>query len=319
MALFLCAVSHGKEKFMSVIEKAIRWMEAAAADNRHGYDQIYRWGEKGDNDCSAAVITAWQQAGVPVKTNGATYTGNMLSVFLKLGFKNVTGSINLSTGAGLKRGDVLLNTRYHTAMYCGNGREVEASINEKGTATGGVPGDQTGMEFLVRPYRNYPWNYVLRYDEKAKPALPVQKPGNPVNDYGLYYRAHCQTAGTLAPVRDGQTAGTTGYKKRLEGFWIDLRKLREKYPQAKLSAKVHIQGTGWVRYANVEHDTLLGTTGQGKRIEAVELTLTGVPGKNIYIQLHLAGHGWTGWIPGGFASGSTGIGTAVEAVRFKVA
>ncbi len=48
-------------------------------------------------------------------------------------------------------------------MYCGNGKEVEASINEKGTAHGGKPGDQTGREFLIRSYRNYPWTNVLRY------------------------------------------------------------------------------------------------------------------------------------------------------------
>ena len=138
-----------------------------AADNSHGYDQIYRWGQKGDYDCSAAVISAWQQAGVKVRDAGATYTGNMLNAFLKCGFIDVTKSINLATGSGLKRGDVLLNTSHHTAMYCGNGREVEASINEKGTATGGTPGDQTGREFLVRSYRNYPWNHVLRYNEPA--------------------------------------------------------------------------------------------------------------------------------------------------------
>ena len=63
----------------------------------------------------------------------------------------------------MKRGDVLLNTVHHTAMFCGNGKEVEASINEKGTATGGTPGDQTGREFLIRSYRNYPWNIILRY------------------------------------------------------------------------------------------------------------------------------------------------------------
>lgn len=142
-------------------------MEKWAADNSHGYDQIYRWGEKGDFDCSAAVIQAWENAGVPVKTNGATYTGNMLNVFLKCGFKNVKASVNLATGSGLKRGDVLLNTAKHTAMYCGDGYEVEASINEKGTAAGGKPGDQTGREFLKRKYRNYPWTHVLRYSEKA--------------------------------------------------------------------------------------------------------------------------------------------------------
>ena len=147
----------------NAIEKATSQMEAWALDGAHGYDQTYRWGERGDYDCSAAVIQAWEIAGVPVKTMGATYTGNMLSVFKACGFKDVTASVNLATGAGLARGDVLLNTVHHTAMYIGGGKEVEASINERGTATGGTPGDQTGREFLVRDYRNYPWNYVLRY------------------------------------------------------------------------------------------------------------------------------------------------------------
>lgn len=152
---------------MGIIENATRWMETTAGNNAHGYDQQYRWGQRGDYDCSSAVITAWQSAGVPVKTKGATYTGNMQNVFLMCGFVNVTGAINLVTGAGLQRGDVLLNRAHHTAMYCGNGKEVEASINEKGKATGGLPGDQTGKEFLVRPYRNYPWDVVLRYIEKT--------------------------------------------------------------------------------------------------------------------------------------------------------
>lgn len=153
------------EDNMSKTESAILWMENKAKDDSHGYDQIYRWGEKGDYDCSAAVISAWQQAGAPVKTNGATYTGNMLSIFKKCGFADITSQVNLATGSGLTRGDVLLNTGHHTAMYCGNGQEVEASINEKGKATGGTPGDQTGKEFLIRSYRNYPWNHVLRYQE----------------------------------------------------------------------------------------------------------------------------------------------------------
>ena len=172
---------------MSATEKAITQMEAWAADSSHGYDQANRWGP--DYDCSSAVISAWELAGVPVKTNGATYTGNMRGAFLRCGFEDVTVGVTLETGAGLRRGDVLLNIRHHTAMYCGNGMEVEASINEDGTTTGGRPGDQTGREFLVRPYRNYPWDCVLRYSEggetpaKPKPTyyynvkLPLLKPG----------------------------------------------------------------------------------------------------------------------------------------------
>lgn len=155
---------------MRKTEKATKQMESWAQDSSHGYDQDYRWGEKGDFDCSSAVIQAWQNAGVPVKAKGATYTGDMRTVFLSCGFKDVTSKVNRSTGSGLLRGDVLLNETHHVAMYCGNGKEVEASINEKGTAHGGQPGDQTGKEFLIRSYRNYPWDCVLRYSENGAAA-----------------------------------------------------------------------------------------------------------------------------------------------------
>lgn len=146
---------------MSIIETAVTQMETWAQDDSHGYDQANRWGP--DYDCSSAVIQVWQNAGVPVKSKGATYTGNMYSVFKSCGFEDVTASVNLSNGSGLQRGDVLLNHVHHTAMYCGNGQIVQASINEYGTTTGGQTGDQTGREFYIRGYYNYPWNAVLRY------------------------------------------------------------------------------------------------------------------------------------------------------------
>lgn len=169
-----------EEKNMTKTEKAIQQMEAWARDDSHGYDQDYRWGENGDYDCSSAVIQAWQNAGVPVKSGGATYTGDMKNVFLKNGFKDITASVNRGTGTGLKRGDVLLNEVHHVAMYCGNGKEVEASINEKGTAHGGQPGDQTGKEFLIRSYRNYPWNCILRYAGDQTVASDAEKKQNTV-------------------------------------------------------------------------------------------------------------------------------------------
>lgn len=148
---------------MGKIENATQWMINLANDNSHGYDQTNRWGK--DYDCSSAVITAWESNGVPVKTNGASYTGNMYSTFIACGFKDVKSSINLSTGSGLQRGDVLLNTSTHTAMYIGNGQIVHASINENGTTTGGKTGDQTGKEICIRSYYNKSWDHVLRYNE----------------------------------------------------------------------------------------------------------------------------------------------------------
>jgi hypothetical protein len=144
-----------------IIKSATAWMIQLANNPKAGYDQASRW--RPDFDCSSAVITAYQQAGVAVKSAGATYTGNMRPAFLKCGFKDVTGRVNLATGAGLEAGDVLLNYIHHTAMYIGSGKEAEASINERGRATGGKTGDQTGKEILIRGYRNFPWDCVLRY------------------------------------------------------------------------------------------------------------------------------------------------------------
>ncbi len=151
------------------ISKAVEWMLAIAADSRHGYSQADRWGP--DYDCSSFVITAWEQAGVPVKTAGATYTGNMYDVFTRCGFRDVTGSMDLATGAGMQPGDVLLNHARHTAMYIGNGQLVHARSSEGNS----IQGDQSGNEIRVQPYYNGPWDCVLRYtgaDAGSIPAAP---------------------------------------------------------------------------------------------------------------------------------------------------
>lgn len=143
---------------MSIIQDAVAWARRNAADDTHGYDQTNRWGA--DYDCSSFVISAYKAAGVPLE---CTYTGDMRGDMLRRGFADVTASVNLSTGAGVQEGDVLLNYARHTALSLDGGRIVQASINERGTATGGQPGDQTGREIYERAYYNYPWDCVLRY------------------------------------------------------------------------------------------------------------------------------------------------------------
>lgn len=149
---------------MGKVSNAVNWAVGIANDNTHGYDQTNRWGP--DYDCSSLVITAYEQAGVPVKTNGATYTGNMVNVFLSTGFRDVTSSIDLSTGSGLIVGDVLWKSG-HTEMVCSSGKIVGASANENGEATGGTTGDQNEKEIRVRDYYNGPWTTVLRWSENT--------------------------------------------------------------------------------------------------------------------------------------------------------
>ena len=216
---------------MTKTEKAIRQMETWAKDDSHGYDQDYRWGEKGDYDCSSAVIQAWQNAGVPVKSGGATYTGDMKNVFLKNGFVDVTSKVNVATGSGLLRGDVLLNEAHHVAMYCGNGKEVEASINEKGTAHGGKPGDQTGKEFLIRSYRNYPWNCVLRYRGNIFSASDTEKKQNAVayvarftKDWKCYSAAGKTQAKMFPVIKKNAVVDVMKYTETVNGKkWYFIR------------------------------------------------------------------------------------------------
>lgn len=162
----------------AVITEAVSWAVGIAQDDSHGYSQYKRWGP--DYDCSSLVISAYEQAGVPVKEAGATYTGNMRAAFQKCGFS----VLFYRSGMTLVRGDILLNERHHTAMYIGEGRVVHASINEKGTITGGAPGDQTGKEICVRSFYtpSYGWDCVLRYEGEGSTmvnvALPMLRKGD---------------------------------------------------------------------------------------------------------------------------------------------
>lgn len=165
---------------MTAIEKAVQWAINTANDTSHGYSQADRWGP--DYDCSSFVIEAYEQAGVPVRKGGATYTGNMRGAFLGCGFVDVTLQCGLSTGYGIQPGDVLLNYSSHTCLAIGNGKVANCRTDE------GHPqaGDQSGNEIRIQNYWNYPWNCILRYKGSTQ-AAP-----DPVIAYANSVASHLQ-------------------------------------------------------------------------------------------------------------------------------
>ena len=138
----------------ATIQSAMDWAIATAADDTHGYSQQTRNGNP-NYDCSSFVIAAYDNAGIPVKEAGASYTGNMKNAFIKCGFEWIPGTPNMED---LLPGDVLLSERDHTEMYIGDGKNVGAHGNFDN-----VNGDSSGKELSVSDYPKRQWDGVLRY------------------------------------------------------------------------------------------------------------------------------------------------------------
>lgn len=145
-------------------------------DDRFGYSWEERYGAKnetwdvggipidvrvGDYDCSSSTITAWKKAlkaaGYDNPLDGATYTGNMRSVFTRSGLFEWRTDF-----ANAKRGDLLLNEAKHVAMVQGGSRLSEFCWGDKG-AYGNQRGDQSGQEAKVSNWYSYPWDGYLHY------------------------------------------------------------------------------------------------------------------------------------------------------------
>ena len=146
-----------------------RWGEDGLGIKRLVIDgRVYQY-DRGSYDCSSSVVTAWSEAVKYTRYkgcfDGATYTGNMLSVFLASGlFEKWDTDSTIA-----QPGDVYLNYSEHTAMC----QSVEPDMlsefcwGDKG-AYGNKVGDQTGHESHVTGYYSRPWNCTLHYNGKAE-------------------------------------------------------------------------------------------------------------------------------------------------------
>ena len=162
---------------MSLRDKAAAIHRYMCIDPGFGYDWAERWGgpvtvqvegvtlNVGDYDCSSSTITAWRKAieGTDYEgcLDGATYTGNMRSVFCG------SGLFDWVSVDEAQPGDLYLNEACHVAMCQPNGQLSEFSGNEWGGVYGGQRGDQTGWESHICDYYWYPWDGCLRYNGKA--------------------------------------------------------------------------------------------------------------------------------------------------------
>ncbi len=110
---------------------------------------------------------------------------------------------------------------------------------------------------------------------------------------------------------NGYQCGVTGQAKRLEAFQIDSGSVSLKY-------RAHVQSYGWMDWVTSGH--MVGTTGEGKSIQAIAVELTGDSANkyDVYYRVHCQYFGWTGWAANGEVAGSSGYGKRAEAIQVAV-
>jgi uncharacterized protein YjdB len=82
--------------------------------------------------------------------------------------------------------------------------------------------------------------------------------------------------------------------------------------------KTHVQDIGWQGW--VSNDALSGTSGQDKRLEAIEIQLTGEAATlyDVYYRVHVQDTGWLDWEKNGASAGTTGYSFRMEAVEIRL-
>ncbi len=160
-------------------------------------------------------------------------------------------------------------------------------------------------------------NYAKRLE--GIQIVLVEKGGEaPGSTEGAYvhpwvgYNTHVQTYGWQGFKFDGDTAGTSGQAKRLEG--IQLKLVDQPY-EGSIQYKTHVQTYGWQDWTS--DGATAGTTGEAKRLEAIQIQLTGEMADHfdVYYRVHSQTYGWLGWAKNGESAGTEGFGKRLEAIE----
>lgn len=148
------------------LQKACDLVEAS----NPGYDQGNRWSffdrktlklkSRGELDCSSGCGAIAALAGYPVNLTDPFYSGNFVERMISTGlFK----AIRFTTVGKVKPGDFLVGPG-HVVFVRDQKRWWSAESDERGKASGGKAGDQTGRETRFRaPYgRARGWSTIVR-------------------------------------------------------------------------------------------------------------------------------------------------------------
>ena len=167
-----------------------------------GYDQGQRWSfldkvnrailKNKETDCSAGSGGIAWLAGYPVDISDPFWTGNFKDKMVKAGFSaiSVKGEPVAEIYRSVRNGDFLLGPG-HVVYIRSNSRWWSAESDERGRASGGKAGDQTGLEARFRaPYaRSRGWEWILRPPAESLVAVtPIDEPYHKVTPRAIPVR-----------------------------------------------------------------------------------------------------------------------------------
>lgn len=185
-----------KDYVEQVRNDAVDFAVRMANDNSHGYSQavrsLYNITNPKSFDCSSLVCTAYYYAFIKNGLNKeanylkshCSYTGNMLNM-TNCGFEIVAR--NQTAHKEMIKGDIELNTTYHTALAIDKNNIVHARSSEGTSDTK----DGSGNEIRTQAWYLYShgWTHRLRFTGKGVnfdgltplPSVPTSTPGR--SDY----------------------------------------------------------------------------------------------------------------------------------------
>ena len=173
--------------------------------------------------------------------------------------------------------------------------------------------------FLRKKGSGAPGSTANRYYVTAGGGSPVSK----VSGAKVGYNTHVQTYGWQNYSYDGGMAGTQGEAKRLEGIHINLidrpydSKTKKTYT-GSIVYRTHVQTYGWQPWK--KNGQMSGTSGEAKRLEGIQIYLTGEMAKHydIYYCVHAQTYGWLDWAKNGQMAGTSGLAKRLEGIKIKL-
>lgn len=160
---------------------------------------------------------------------------------------------------------------------------------------------------------------------KRMEAIQIELTGEQAANYDVYYRVHAQTYGWMNWAKNGEVAGTKGFGKRMEALQICILPKGSTRPagtgvayteRKAIAMTAHVQTYGWMAEVEAGKD-ILGTTGSGKRMEAITLNPVGYD-MNVEYSVHVQSIGWTDYKKNGEVAGTVGQGKRLEAVKIRL-